>query len=289
MANRGVTKAVPPHQRARRIRGGSLQHASVVVTGAASGIGRATALELSTRGAQLALLDLNGDAVADVAAEINAGGGVAKAYTVDVSDATKMAAVAAEIVESFGSVDIVVNNAGVGMSARFGDMSAADWAWIRSINLDGVINGCMVFGKPMLAKGAGQVVNISSGLAYLPRATEPAYVTTKAAVLAFSRCLRADWHREGIGVSVVCPGFINTPIFESTRLLGDQAAPKARERGRKLFARGHSPEKVARAVCDAIARDAAVVPVGWEARLTWWTTRFTPLRLERRLARIRVV
>src|SRR3546814_16095797 len=85
------------------------------------------------------------------------------------------------------------------MSGGFGDMSLDDWEWIRSINLDGVLNGCHAFGPAMIAAGRGQIVNMSSGLGYLPRASEVAYCTTKAAVLMFSRSLRADWAQHGVG------------------------------------------------------------------------------------------
>ena len=135
----------------------------------------------------------------------------------------------------------------------------------------------------MLAKGHGHVVNVSSGLAYTMRATESAYVTTKAAVLALSRCLRADWHGTGVGVSAVCPGVINTGIIDAGRFLGAQA--ETHERARKTFRRGHPPELVARDVVVAIRRDKAVVPVGWESKLGWWAHRFLPLSAQGRIAR----
>ncbi len=155
------------------------------------------------------------------------------------------------------------------------DVSIEDWRWIRSINLDGVIHGCRAFGPPMLERGSGHVINVSSGLAYTPRATEPAYVTTKAAVLALSQCLRADWHAQGVGVSAICPGVIDTPIATSTRFVGGQDDAKIRARTQKLFRRGHKPDLVAFAIVDAVTRNRAVVPVGWEAKLGWWAHRLT--------------
>jgi 2-hydroxycyclohexanecarboxyl-CoA dehydrogenase len=126
-------------------------------------------------------------------------------------------------------------------------------------------------------------VNVSSGLAYTPRATEPAYVTTKAAVLALSQCLRADWADKGVGVCAVCPGVIDTGIVDTTRFLGSQA--DSAERARKLFRRGHPPELVARDVIVAVRKDKAVVPVGWEAKLGWWAHRLLPLAGQQLLAR----
>lgn len=278
-----------PAAPAPRVHGGSFDDSLAIVTGAASGIGAETAHALAARGARVVLLDIDHEAAEREAANINAGGGWAKARLADVADREGLERLAAELVEAYGPIDIVVNNAGVGMSGRFADMEAQDWEWIRSINLDGVINGCAVFGTPMLRAGAGHVVNVSSGLAYTMRATEPAYVTTKAAVLAFSRCLRADWAPQGVGVSVICPGIIRTPIFERSRLLGDQGGEKARRKGAKLFRRGHAPGKVAEAICRAIERDKGVVPVGWEARLGWAGNRFVPGALEGPMARVSVM
>jgi 2-hydroxycyclohexanecarboxyl-CoA dehydrogenase len=166
-------------------------------------------------------------------------------------------------------------------------MSIDDWRWIRAVNLDGIIHCCHAFGPGLLARGRAQVVNVASALAYTPRATESAYVTTKAAVLAFSQCLRADWAGSGVGVTVVCPGVINTPILESTRFVSVDAeeAEDAADRTAKLFARGHSPELVARDVVMAIRVDKAVVLSGFEAKLGWFAHRMLPLRAHQRIAR----
>jgi 2-hydroxycyclohexanecarboxyl-CoA dehydrogenase len=172
------------------------------------------------------------------------------------------------------------------MTGHFTDTSLDDWAWVRSINLDGVVHGCALFGPPMLERGRGHVVNVSSALGYLATVTEPAYVTTKAGVLALSQCLRADWRQSGVGVSAICPGVVDTPIItDGTRFRGDQASPKRRRRTERLFRRGHRPERVAAAIVDAIERDRAVVPVGWEARAGWALHRLGPLPLQQLLAR----
>lgn len=275
--------------RARRLHNRTFDDALAVVTGAGSGIGAATAQALARRGARVLLLDIDHESAEDQATAINAAGGWAKSLLADVTDRRMLEALAADIVEAHGPIDIVINNAGVGMSGAFADMSDQDWDWIRSINLDGVINGCAAFGTPMVRNRSGHVVNVSSGLAYVTRASEPAYVTTKAAVLAFSRCLRADWGRHGVGVSAICPGVINTPIFESTRLLGAQASEATQRRGRRIFRLGHSPDKVGDAICQAIARDRGVVPVGWESHLGWATNGLTPSRIDTTLARLRIV
>jgi len=149
-----------------------------------------------------------------------------------------------------------------------------------------IVTGCALFGPPMLERGRGHVVNVASALGYVATVTEPDYVTTKAGVLALSQCLRADWRRDGVGVSVICPGVINTPIItEGTRFRGDQASSKKRRRTERVFQRGHPPEQVAAAIVDAIERDRAVVPVGWEVRAGWVLHRVAPLPLQQLFAR----
>jgi 2-hydroxycyclohexanecarboxyl-CoA dehydrogenase len=255
---------------------------TVLVTGAGSGIGRATALAFAARGARLVCADVDQAGAEKTAAACEeAGAPSASGHRVDVTDRAQLEALATEV----DVPGVLVNNAGVGMSGRFADMSQADWEWIRGVNLDGVINGCAVFGPAMVAAGRGQVVNLSSGLGYTPTATEPAYVTTKAAVLALSQCLRADWSSSGVGVTAICPGVINTPIIDHTRFLGDAGDPERRERTKKVFRRGHKPEQVAAAIVAAVERDRAVVPVGFEAKAGWWLHRFGPLALQQKIAR----
>jgi 2-hydroxycyclohexanecarboxyl-CoA dehydrogenase len=242
-----------------------------VVTGAARGIGAATAAALAGAGARVVGVDLDGSAT-----------GVSRVC--DVADWDQVAALAAWVEAEHGVPDIVVNNAGVGMSGRLTDMTIDDWRWIRSVNLDGVVHGCMAFGPAMVRRQRGHLVNVSSGLAYMMRASEPAYVTTKAAVLALSRCLQADWAQHGVGVTAVCPGVINTPIVSRTRFAG--ADPEARRRdAQRVFRRGHKPELVASTIVDAVRRNRTVVAVGWEAKLGWALHRSLPIAVTQRMAR----
>ncbi len=254
-----------------------------VVTGAGSGIGRATALLLAERGARVVAVDLDEPAAAETAREC--GGHAEQA---DVADRLAMEELGRRVLDAHGAPDILVNNAGVGMSGRFLDTSPDDWDWILGVNLMGVIHGCQVFGPAMLARRSGHVVNLSSGLGYSPRATEPAYVTTKAAVLALSQCLRADWGPSGVGVSAICPGVIDTPIVQSTRYLGERSNPRDVARIAAVFSRGHAPGLVARAVLGAVEHDRPVVPVGVESHLGWVLHRLLPTRAVDRLARAKL-
>jgi 2-hydroxycyclohexanecarboxyl-CoA dehydrogenase len=268
-----------------------LSDATTLVTGAGSGIGRATAHALAEGGATVLCTDIDEAAAEKTAAECGersgtSGAAAYRAYRLDVADRTEVDAVAATVDRQFGPLTVLVNNAGVGMTGSFSDMTVEDWTFIRSINLDGVVNCCSAFTPPMLAAGRGQVVNVSSGLAYAATANESAYGATKAAVLQLSQCLRADWSGKGVGVTAVCPGFINTPIARSTRFTGGKEDPRRRARLIKGFSRAHPPEKVGTAIVKAIATNRAFVPVGFESVLGWYAHRLTPIAFQQFMARL---
>jgi 2-hydroxycyclohexanecarboxyl-CoA dehydrogenase len=266
-----------------------LSHAMALVTGAGSGIGRATAQALADAGADVLCTDIDlaaAEKTASACSERSSTRTAHTAYRLDVADREAVDALAATVADRHGPLTVLVNNAGVGMTGHFSDMTADDWSFIRAINLDGVVNGCAAFTPPMLAAGRGQVVNVSSGLAFLPTATESAYCTTKAAVLQLSQCLRADWAARGVGVTAICPGFINTPIARSTRFAGGQEDPKRRAQLVKGFSRAHAPEKVAAAIVEGIARNRAVVPVGFESVLGWYAHRLLPIAVQQGFARL---
>jgi 2-hydroxycyclohexanecarboxyl-CoA dehydrogenase len=265
--------------------------ATALVTGAGSGIGRATAHALAAKGATVLCTDIDDAAAEKTAAECgersSSGAGAAhQAHRLDVADRKEVDALAAAVHDQHGALTILVNNAGVGMTGPYSQMTAEEWSFIRSINLDGVVNCCSAFTPPMLSAHRGQVVNVSSGLAFVATAGESAYAATKAAVLQLSQCLRADWAPQGVGVTVICPGFINTPIARSARFTGGHEDPKARERLVKGFSRAHPPEKVGVAIVNAIEANRALVPVGFESVLGWYAHRLAPVAFQQFLARL---
>src|SRR5947209_6777142 len=265
-----------------------LDGALALVTGAGSGIGRATSLELARAGARVLAVDIDEASAKEtmgLCADVAGDASRFAAYAVDVADRDAMVGLAAQVHAEHGPLDVLVNNAGVGMTGPFLDTSLDDWDWIIGINLKGVINGCHTFGPAMVERGRGHVVNMSSGLGYTPTPTEPAYVATKAAVLALSQSLRADWHAHGVGVTAICPGVINTGIIQRTRFRGERAEPGQRRRTERVFRRGHKPELVARAVVAAVRHDRSVVPVGFEARIGWILHKLVPEAVRERVAR----
>ncbi|MGC5410237.1 SDR family oxidoreductase, partial [Streptomyces sp. DT225] len=238
----------------------------VLVTGAAGGIGRATALAFAEAGARVVAVDRDAEGAERTAESARvAGAPEAWAEAVDVSDEQAMEKLAARVADEYGVVDVLVNNAGIGLSGPFLETTPEDWRNVLDVNLWGVIHGCRLFGRQMAERGqGGHIVNTASAAAFQPSRALPAYSTSKAAVLMLSECLRAELAEKSIGVSAICPGIVNTGITSTARFVGTDAAEEQRLRARagKLYgARNYPPEKVAEAVLRAVVRNQAVVPV----------------------------
>ena len=285
-------EGAPASRSLERARVGSRRKESegtlVVITGGGSGIGRATALAFAERGAEVVIADID-----LVAAERSADfarllGGKGYAFEVDVSDASAMERFAKTVESELGVPDVVVNNAGVGIAGSFLEHTVEDWARIIDINLWGVIHGSRLFAKQMVERGeGGHIVNVASAAAFFPSRALPAYSTSKAAVLMLSECLRAELAHEGIGVSAICPGLINTSITYSSRFVG---VPKAEQERRRRAAirlyqiRNFTPDRVATEIVRAVHDNVAVVPVAPEAKALRVMSRLSP-RLTRLFAR----
>lgn len=253
----------------------------VLVTGAASGIGRATAFAFAEAGARVVVVDRDAEGAARTAELARLiGAPEAWAETADVSDAQAMEMLAAHSADAYGVPDVVVNNAGIGLAGRFLDTTPEDWKRVLDVNLWGVIHGCRLFGKQMVERGqGGHIVNTASAAAFLPSRALPAYSTSKAAVLMLSECLRAELAPHGIGVSAICPGLVNTAIVGSAihAGVGQEEQERRRARTARLYRlRNYPPEKVARAIVRAVQRDLAVVPVTPEARGARLLSRLSP-------------
>jgi NAD(P)-dependent dehydrogenase (short-subunit alcohol dehydrogenase family)/pimeloyl-ACP methyl ester carboxylesterase len=263
----------------------------VVVTGAGSGIGRETAVAFAEYGAEVVAADLDGSSAKETVSLIEQAGGIAHAAVVDVSDVAAMEEFAERVLREHGVPDVVVNNAGIGIAGAFLDTTAADWQRIVDVNLLGVVHGCRLFGAAMVARReGGQIVNVASAAAFTPSRTLGAYAATKAAVLMLSECLRAELTEQGIGVSAICPGIVNTAITRATHYVGVSDDEEEQRRGRvsKQYARrNYPPSKVAEAIVKAVRRRTPVVPVTPEAAGARLLSRVSPAAM-RRLARVEV-
>ncbi|HME79723.1 MAG TPA: SDR family oxidoreductase [Mycobacterium sp.] len=260
-----------------------------LVTGAGAGIGRATAVELARKGARtVVIVDRDLAAAEETAAAVRDIGADAAVYRADVGDEAAMNQLAAQVNDEHGVVDILVNNAGIGMAGRFLETTPAHWDNILAVNLRGVLNGSRVFGTQMVDRGqGGTIINVSSAAAFLPSKSMIAYGTTKAAVLAFSESLRADLADEGITVTAVCPGFVNTNIAKSTVYAGMSADQQDRARQKADAAyrrRNYTPEATAKAIVKAVKTGPPVLPIAAESRVGYAMRRISP-SLVRLLAR----
>jgi NAD(P)-dependent dehydrogenase (short-subunit alcohol dehydrogenase family) len=249
-----------------------------VVTGAASGIGRETALALARRGADLAICDVDETGLEETAEQIRQIGCRVLRSRVDVSSAEQMRGFADQTYAELGRVDVLVNNAGIGIGGLFVEIPLEEWDTVLGINLKGVVNGCHVFVPRMIEAGAGgHVVNIASIVGYIAIPGMSPYVAAKFAVLGFSESLRAELAERGIGVTAICPGLINTPIVRSASVYGASAMPENREEAIQLFERrDYGPDRVARGILKAIQRNRAVAPISAEAWAGYWIKRLFP-------------
>ena len=257
-----------------------------VVTGAGSGIGRATALLLARLGASVHAADLDGSAAKAVAGEIEAAGGRGTPQAVDVSDAASVADLAERVFEAEGAVDVLHNNAGVGHAGPVEGTTLAEWQRVLGVNLMGVVHGIHYFVPPMLRQGRpAHIVNTASLAGLVAVAEMAPYCTSKHAVVGLSESLNAELAPRGIRVTALCPGFINTSILASAHLDGELA--QQRERIRGFYERfGSSPEVVAEAVVHAIRRKKVIRTVPRRhVALNWGLRRISP-RAAQPLARL---
>jgi NAD(P)-dependent dehydrogenase (short-subunit alcohol dehydrogenase family) len=251
----------------------------VVITGAGSGIGRATALAFAKEGARIAACDL--DQARLDALRTDLGDRHLFSRKVDVSDRLAMRLFADEVHTHAPAADILINNAGVGMGGSFLETSLEDWDWILGINLKGVVHGCHFFIPKMVERGTGgHVVNISSILGIYAAGNVTAYAATKFAVRGLSLSLREELAPHKIGVTAICPGMIATSIINDGRMSGP-----INDRRTKVAAtfkeRGAPPEKVAAAILDAVHTNPAVRPVGADAVVIAALQRLAPRALAR--------
>jgi short-subunit dehydrogenase len=186
----------------------------VMITGASSGIGRGLALELSRRGARLGLVARRAAALDEIVGEISSRNGRALALAADVQDATALRGAADRLRAEFGHIDVLIANAGIGLTADAAEMQPADLARVFNVNVVGAANSVAAVVPEMVAHGSGHLVVISSLAAYRGLPKSAAYCASKAAVSAFFESVRLDLKGKGIAVTIIHPGFIKTPLTE---------------------------------------------------------------------------
>jgi short-subunit dehydrogenase len=241
---------------------------TAVITGAGSGIGRALAMDLAGRGAQLAISDVDAARVAETAAACERAGARVRHYPLDVADRSAVLEHAEQVVADFGQVNLVVNNAGVGLMANVVDMSWEDLDWLIGINFWGVVHGTKAFLPHLIASGDGYLVNVSSVFGLIGVPSQSAYNAAKFAVRGFTEALRQEMliSRDPVGVSCVHPGGIRTNIARDARSSED-ASPAEREKQAQDFARvaRTTPEQAARTILRGVDRRKARILIGADA------------------------
>jgi NAD(P)-dependent dehydrogenase (short-subunit alcohol dehydrogenase family) len=238
-----------------------------VVTGGASGIGRAMAARFAREGMQLVLADIEEPALELAAKEFSESGATVLAVPTDVSDAESVEALAAAARDRFGTVHVVCNNAGVaGHGASIAEMPLVEWQWVLGVNLWGVIHGVKAFAPMLIEQNEGHIVNTASVAGLISMPFMGPYCVTKHGVVALSEAL---WHEmamrgAAVGVTVLCPGWVNTRIMDSTRnwlgRLGDEPERAAADAGwvggeelvRGVIANGAEPSIAADDVLECI-------------------------------------
>jgi NAD(P)-dependent dehydrogenase (short-subunit alcohol dehydrogenase family) len=260
---------------------GSVSGRVAVVTGAASGIGRATARELAKRGAALALCDLDEVGLERTSHELRGVTTRVFVQRVDVTDEAEVADFAANVERELGVADLIVNSAGIVVVGPFLETPLADWDRLMDVNLKGSVRVCRAFLPALLARGrGGYVVNIASAAAYTTIAELSAYGASKHALVGLCQALTEEFFQHRIGVSLICPGFVDTPIASHAELRGtrDETAERQRIAG-FLRARGLSAARVAERIVNAAERGQAIVTVGIEARILRTLSRVAPSAL----------
>jgi NADP-dependent 3-hydroxy acid dehydrogenase YdfG len=253
----------------------NLQNRVAVITGAGSGIGRATAFAMARRGARLALADIDGDAVAAVARDI---GNEATHHVLDVADRAAVAAFPAVVHAAHGRVDLLMNNAGVALGGTFEQVDAADFDWLMDINFGGVVRMTRTFLPLLRASDDARIVNVSSIYGIIAPPGQAAYSASKFAVRGFSNVLRHELEGSTVGVSVVHPGGVATKIAQNARVPAGAPADEV-ERGRRTMEKmlRMPPERAGEIIVRGIERRQARILVGSDAKAAALLERLSPV------------
>jgi NAD(P)-dependent dehydrogenase (short-subunit alcohol dehydrogenase family) len=243
-----------------------------IVTGGASGIGRALCEELAHRGAHPIIADIDAEGAQAVAAAISRHGGKADFAHLDVTCVEEVQRLVENTAERHGRLDFMFNNAGIGVGGEVRDLRHEHWQRAIDINLWGVVYGTTAAYAAMLRHGSGHIVNIASVAGLIGEPGLAPYSVTKSAVVALSTALRLEAEALGIRVSVVCPGFVQTAIFDSA--IG--VAIDKEEFLKRLPFRLLPASEAARAILRGLERNQGIIVFPFYARLLWWLTRIHP-------------
>jgi NAD(P)-dependent dehydrogenase (short-subunit alcohol dehydrogenase family) len=259
-----------------------------IVTGGASGIGRALATELARRGAVVHVADIRGDRAAEVAAEIGRVGGLARAAALDVRDASAFKSFADGVVRDAGRIDYLFNNAGIAIGGEAHDLTVAHWDRIIDINIRGVIHGVAACYPAMVARRGGHIVNTASMSGLVPTPLIAPYTMTKHAIVGLSRALRIEALEYGVKVSVLCPASVDTPLLDGGNpkdLPALSWRPNVRRMLERLGGPPYPADRTAMDALDAVGRGEGVIVIPGRARFGRLVDRWIPGLVEKLIAK----
>jgi NAD(P)-dependent dehydrogenase (short-subunit alcohol dehydrogenase family) len=245
----------------------------VIITGGASGIGRALCEELANRGAIVIVADINTEGAEQVASSISLKGGQAYPVSLNVVNQKDVETVIENTAKEYGRLDYMFNNAGIAFGGEMRDMNMDQWRKIFDINLNGVLYGTSAAYSLMVRQGFGHIVNTASGAGLFPVPNSTAYATTKFGVVGLSTSLRAEGTDLGVKVSVVCPGMVDTPIFEATTFAKIKKKEYLASFPKYLL---KNATDTARVILRGVERNKAVIIDSLYCRIMWWTYKFVP-------------
>lgn len=246
-----------------------------VITGAGGGLGGALAQALGTKGCHLALADISAEALAKTAASLPAASGTVTQHVVDVTGREKMEAFRDEVLTAHGSVNILINNAGITLQKNFSTHSLADWDRMIGINLWGVIYGCHFFDEALTAADDAHLVNLSSMAAFLGLPSQSSYGATKAAIQLLTDSLMAEWRPKNIGVTSVHPGAIRTNMIMATLEESDDIE-QARKNFDIAYKTGVEADFAAAKIVRAIEKNKPRLKIGKDAYIFHFIMRYLP-------------
>jgi NAD(P)-dependent dehydrogenase (short-subunit alcohol dehydrogenase family) len=256
--------------------------ASAVVTGGASGIGKALATELVARGAAVLVADIDEDGAAAVAESLQRPGrgpGSATATALDVTDAEAVARAVGRFSADHDGLDFLFNNAGIGIGGQVRELTMAHWQRAIDVNLLGVVHGVAAAYPTMIDQGRGHIVNTASLAGLVPSPLLVPYAATKHAVVGLSTGLRVEAANHGVRVSVVCPGVIDTPLLDKPNpddLPSTESMPDIRDLLTRMVGTPYPAASLARDVLDSVALNRAIIVSPRHARLVWAAYRLAP-------------
>ena len=239
-----------------------------VITGAGSGIGQELAFGLAREGCLLALADLNAQGLEETVRRLTQCGARASSHLVDVSRCDQVYAFAREVVETYGAVHLVINNAGVGLSETIEDMKYEDFEWVMNINFWGIVYCTKAFLPHLKKQPQAQLVNVSSILGLVAVAAQSAYTAAKFAVRGFTEALRQEMRGSSVRVTCAYPGGTRTNIARSARFYKSMDGHTTREESVRRFEKRAptSPEHAARVIIKGIKKDRRRILVGTDTR-----------------------